>query len=424
MLSIVPQPDNPKWNQLQIKQGSNTVPAPDPQFPVETYGTAGTSQNNASIAMTPSGNYVMVWTQDTTDSTGYYSSNQNIYYRTFNESTDTAGPQVASWAAPDSTSDDKIVDQDARVSTANGVQNIVISFDENMLVYDDATLNAAKAQRNAYVAAGKAVPGSVTQILDSVTNTENYVLLLNGVQVPGAIVSIKYGMNKAADLAQMAIDDSADYGMYSDLSTLPSNHFEAVLTIDGDLSASGLQMLAAGNYTIEALVPQAATISNPNGRTGLRDAAGNALGLNGFQPNGQNYTVSFTLFTAAGTGSGSGAPLTGIEDPGERRHARRRANYRRPERRRHRRHRHRPRLQPKDRGRRPQRRFRRRLDQLRPRRPERSQQHGCLHAALSPRQHAIDRRNARQHLHQGRPDSTADCHGRRRRLCGHLGQPG
>ncbi len=100
--------------------------------------------------------------------------------------------------------------------------------------------------------------------------------------------------------------------MYSDLSTLPSNHWEAVLTIDGDPSTSGLQMLAAGNYTLEALVPQAGTVSNPNGRTGLRDAAGNALGRNGFQPNGADYSRSFTLLTSSQS-SGSGAPLTGIE---------------------------------------------------------------------------------------------------------------
>ena len=310
-LSINPPPGSTTWNTLQINNGSQTVPAPDPVFTSETNGTPGTLQHDASIAMTPNGDYVVVWTQDTTDSAGD-PSNQNIYYRTFSESTDTAGPQVANWMAPDSTSDDKIVDQNSRVTTDSGLQNIVILFDENMLVYSDATLSAAKAQRDALVKAGKPVPDSVTEILDSVTNTENYELLLNGVQLPGTIVSVQYGMNKAADLAQMAIDDPTDYGQYSDLSTLPSNHWEAVLTIDGDPSTSGLQLLAAGNYTLVALVPQAGTVSNPNGRTGLRDLAGNALGSNGFQPNGADYSRSFTLLTTSQT-SGSGAPLTGIE---------------------------------------------------------------------------------------------------------------
>ncbi len=172
-LSINPPPGSTTWNTLQINNGSQTVPAPDPVFTSETNGTPGTLQHDASIAMTPNGDYVVVWTQDTTDSAGD-PSNQNIYYRTFSESTDTAGPQVATWMAPDSTSDDKIVDQNSRVTTDSGLQNIVISFDENMLVYDDATLSAAKAQRDALVKAGKPVPDSVTEILDSVTNTENY----------------------------------------------------------------------------------------------------------------------------------------------------------------------------------------------------------------------------------------------------------
>ena len=145
-LSINPPPGNATWNQLQISQGGQTVPAPNPVFTSETNGTEGTSQHDASIAMTPSGSYVMVWTQDTTDSAGDF-SNQNIYYRTFTESTDTAGPQVAAWSAADSTSDDKTIDQNERVSSNNGLQNVVVSFDENMLVYDDATVAAAKIQR-------------------------------------------------------------------------------------------------------------------------------------------------------------------------------------------------------------------------------------------------------------------------------------
>ena len=193
-----------------------------------------------------------------------------------------------------------------------------------------------------------------------------------------------------------------DYGTYSDLNPVPTNHWEAVITLDGwtvakdeaggalatdmttlkaavaptdtaikidpatlasfpdtqpfaivvgseimmvtggfgtdtwtvvrgadlttaTLYASGtmihrLMPLAPGTYTIQALTPQAPTVSNPNGQTGLKDAAGNVLGHNGFQPNGVNYARTFTLF--ANSAPGGGAPLTGIEtlvndsDPG------------------------------------------------------------------------------------------------------------
>ena len=52
---------------------------PIPCLSSETTGTEGTLQHDASIAMTPDGSYVEVWTQDTTDSVGDF-SNQNIYY--------------------------------------------------------------------------------------------------------------------------------------------------------------------------------------------------------------------------------------------------------------------------------------------------------------------------------------------------------
>ena len=40
-----------------------------------------------------------VWNEDALTNTGNY-SNTNLYFRTFQESTDTAGPQVANWSAP------------------------------------------------------------------------------------------------------------------------------------------------------------------------------------------------------------------------------------------------------------------------------------------------------------------------------------
>ena len=62
-------------------------------------GNAGTSQYDPSIAMTSSGSFVEVWTQDTLTTAGY-NSNTNLYFRTFQESTDTAGPLVTDLIDP------------------------------------------------------------------------------------------------------------------------------------------------------------------------------------------------------------------------------------------------------------------------------------------------------------------------------------
>ncbi len=71
-------------------------------------------------------------------------------------------------------------------------------------------------------------------------------MLLNGVEVSGAIASVQYGMNKASDLAQMAAADPTDYGQYADLSAVPTNHWEAVITLDGNVAQAGIQPLGSG----------------------------------------------------------------------------------------------------------------------------------------------------------------------------------
>ncbi len=274
----------------------------DPQFGTETNASAGTPQHDASIAMTPDGSYVIAWTQDNTDSSGG-AANQNIYFRQFSESSDTAGPQVANLNAPATATiyptqgvtelDGTDVDPSAEINVTNGMQHMVVSFDEDMLVYDDATLQGAITQYNAWVLnhPGQAVPQSIMHILDSVTNIQNYVLMKNGVAVPGGIVNIEYGMNEASHLAAMAAIDPTDYGTFADLSPVPTNHFEAVLTFAG---ADGLD---DGTYTLVARTPVAANTANPSGRSGLVDASANANGLghNGFQPAGADFSQQFSV---------------------------------------------------------------------------------------------------------------------------------
>ena len=144
---------------------------------------------------------------------------------------------------------------------------------------------------------------------DSVFNPANYALYLNGVKINGAITKVEYGLNRASELARMSIDSPSVYGDYSELSLLPTNRYEVILTIDGNGIAAGTPTLGAGAYTLQLITPQVPTDFDPVGHSGLRDAAGNALGRTGFNPDGVNFNIEFSLSTA-GT---SGTPLTGTE---------------------------------------------------------------------------------------------------------------
>ncbi|MCD4728414.1 MAG: hypothetical protein K8R46_12175 [Pirellulales bacterium] len=265
-ISIGPNSSNSKWNELKVKSGDKDVPAPAPAFVQITTADPGTEQHDASIAMTPEGSYVIAWTQDTLDSTGFM-SDQDIQYRVFTEIADTAGPQVANWYTADGT----IIEDGGKVYDPEGLQHITISCTEAM--YDNATHTG-----------------------DAVTNPINYALWYNGVKVNGAIASVQYGMNKAADLSQLP--------GYSDLNSVPTNHWEVILTIDANGSQSGSPVLSSGDYILEALAPAMPTELDPVGYSGLRDRAGNALGRNGFQPDGANVSVTFTVVAGGGTDPG------------------------------------------------------------------------------------------------------------------------
>ena len=105
-----------------------------------------------------------------------------MYFRTFAESTDTAGPQVANWFAPGSTmasgENDPIVDENQQVVTSAGLTHIVLSFDKEM--YDNATHTG-----------------------DAVTNPANYLLLQNGVAVAGNIVGRPIRLERGFDSGRL-----------------------------------------------------------------------------------------------------------------------------------------------------------------------------------------------------------------------------
>ena len=130
----------------------------------------GTSQYNAAMDMEPDGDFVTAWTQAETYS-GYYSANDNIYYREIDERTDTAGPRLVDLY----NSDGNGVGQGESIE--GGTRYIVLTFDEEMLATDPS-----------------ADP-------DSILNPLNFTIYRDGVEIPEGIAHVEFGMNCAANLA-------------------------------------------------------------------------------------------------------------------------------------------------------------------------------------------------------------------------------
>ncbi len=244
-------------------------PAVGPTIEGETYGTAGTQQTLASIGMEPDGDFVTLYTQiENYRNAGYVTSdtgtaNTNIYYRRFDEETDTAGPRVTDWASGEG---DSL--EDAAVLQTE-MQYVVITFDEQMLSGDPA----ADA--------------------DSILNTANFILSANGVEVEDGVINVAFGLSKAAELAGQT--DPLTGEAY-DLDPIPSNKWEAVITLDGDSDVAGAQPLRDGTYTFQALAAVDGS-STSAGNSGLRDTAGNTLYHTGYLPEGADFQRSFTIQT-------------------------------------------------------------------------------------------------------------------------------
>jgi len=256
---------SPSWATL-AQGGQAQAPAGSYFSLVHTYGDSGTEQYNASIGMEPDGDFVMAWTQSEEYTSGVV-SNDNIYFRRFTEDTDTAGPWVTDLVAPNGAP----VESGGLIDAP--VTHLVLTFDEDMMTIGE----------------------------DSVTNPDNYRLLLNQVEIPGAIIGVQYGMNRAADLAGQ-IDPLS--GLAYNVNPVPSNKWEAILTLDGNGLDPGIIPLETGYYTIEVIAPVDPTPTQP-GRSGLRDAAGNPIGHTGFNVGGQGDSRDFSVFD------------TGVADPGD-----------------------------------------------------------------------------------------------------------
>ncbi len=233
---------------LSIRRDQLTYPEstedPPPENPVssvcvaETLGDPGTLQYDPSIAMDRSGNFVMVWNEAAQNSSGVI-SNTNLYYRQFQESTDTAGPLATDFLLP---TGDRLK---ANATVRQQLSYMVVTFDEDMM----------------------------TTGPNSVTNPNNWAVMKDGVLLTGGISQIYYGMNEAA----------------TRLGAPASNKWEAVLVLNGSgNSQTTTPYLLNGHYQIVAT-------------TALRDKAGNALGRTGYTPNGITFSRAFDVSLPTGT---------------------------------------------------------------------------------------------------------------------------
>ncbi len=250
---------------LITKIGDDEVPAEPPIADLPVQGFVGTEQGNASVGMTPEGDYVVAYTEYGLNGAREVVAS-NVYYRYYDEAVDTAGPTVTSVKTPDgiNIAESPIVNQEERLSY------IILTLSEEM--YDNLTGAA-----------------------DAVTNPENYRLTIAGEEVEGAISEVYYGLGEVSELAQRAADDPTTYGDFDVLSTLPSISWEVVLVVDANGALEGTPALGTGSYRLEVLAPSSATLNDPLGESGLRDASGNRLNRTGFYPDGYDHVVEFTL---------------------------------------------------------------------------------------------------------------------------------
>jgi len=228
---------------MELSLGSNNLKidsddAPPPEIYAFTMGEVGLEQTDSSAAMQPDGDFVVVWTQ-TEAASNLYSTNTNIYFREFNESTDTAGPRMTDMMLVDGT---RVVNDGYVTSDLN---HLIVTFDEELS----------------------------TSGVNSVLNTANWSLFKDGVARSGMISKIDFGMNMSTTLG---------------LTSVGSNKWEAVLTFDGNAGSAGTPALGAGHYEIR--------VSNA-----IYDLAGNAIGRNGYQAQGAIATRSFYLAPPSGT---------------------------------------------------------------------------------------------------------------------------
>ncbi|MBN2581092.1 MAG: trypsin-like serine protease, partial [Pirellulales bacterium] len=268
-------PDNPELNSDRDTQGVflrkfHAVEQPgQPEFvsvQSRVNRTASGNQKFATVAMTPDGDFVVVWCGN-----GVGDSN-GIFARVYTQSTDTAGPiateiQVYTGSILAPLGPDNEFNQ--------SISKFVVSFDEEMMQSGGG----------------------------SVKNSANYILLHNGIQVSGAISGITFGLNEAYNQG---------------LASEKSNKWEAVLTLSQEIT-DGLWQLRilnsvrdkAGNplFSLGGLAPNGFQEFQPlqvNAASSVAVPVNTGVGLATTQSGGSAIAQGDTGHVVAWANSGSG----------------------------------------------------------------------------------------------------------------------
>ena len=288
-VTVVSQTMTYMQRQTPLPGNPPTQPAPIPAASLPAFtvvgdyqGTVGTSQYDASLAMTPEGDITAVYTNQPLQTSGAVPLDpdgnptfQNIYYRRFDESTNTAGPRVVAWTSANGVD---LLNPSGTATNVNS-QYMVLTFDEP-LTTGDPTVNP-----------------------DSVYNTANYQIYdSNGNILPKAVAHVDYGLSEVAWM-------SGNYGM----DPIPSNKWEVILTIDGNSAVPGNRPLPDGTYTLKVLnaVPASSTTA---GQTGIRNIYGTPLNLTGYNSTGSDFTATITISSSSNPGSTAASPGLAARD--------------------------------------------------------------------------------------------------------------
>ncbi len=185
-------------------------PDADPRSPfIRANRTLYGTQQFPSVAVTPNGDWVIVWQGNGVGDT------QGIFARRFDEPTDTVGPVLTDYLLPDGTP----VETSRQVTQP--IYAVVLTFDEE--------LSASTA-----------------------TDAANYKLLQDGVNVYGGISQAFYGLDEAYQL-------SGQYG----LNAQRTNKWQVVLIVDANGDGPGTEPLTDGQYQIVALNSIRDKVGNP-----------------------------------------------------------------------------------------------------------------------------------------------------------------
>ena len=229
------------------------------------YGYSGTAQTTPGLSVLPNGSYVASWFTNIATTNGT-SVDRKISYRYFDESSDNVGPKVTDVILPNG----QYVANNAMVTYA--LDNLVVTFDEELLANGENGLH-------------------------SVLNPKNWAIIKDGVALNNIIESISFGVNRSRDM----IDENST--LADSILSYGSNKWEVVITFSEPLT-SGSYELVATNMLCDT---SGVTVNPQNGTRNY--GTGNALGSNGTNHNGENFTRLFSVNAIDGLlsfGNGAG----------------------------------------------------------------------------------------------------------------------